>query len=142
MLYQGNGLKIPIDYGGILELHEEPEREKEQMDKELYRSRRPRQEIRCIENDKEIARLLTAKLLVEGQKDVLRAGKWFVAEELAGLCQKCNKFALNKHIVYSREILDLWVYHVCGIGLSFRKYYEAYRTIANSKTRQFGNLFR
>jgi len=41
-------------------------------------------------------------------------------------------FVLNRYTVFSRELLDFWVYQVCGIGLTFREAYEAYRKLVTS----------
>ena len=34
-------------------------------------------------------------------------------------------FALFSSVLYSRELLDIWLYQVCAIGASFREAYEA-----------------
>lgn len=47
-------------------------------------------------------------------------------------------FALSSSVVFSRELLDMWVYQVCGIGSPFREAYEIYQNYSSSYSAKFG----
>ena len=49
----------------------------------------------------------------------------------------CGAFSLSSTVIYSREILDLRTYQVCGIGASFCEAYETTNAMKLSVTSQF-----
>lgn len=46
-------------------------------------------------------------------------------------------FCLSQSTVYTRELLDYFVYLVCGMGLSFREAFEVYVRLNESKSSEF-----